>query len=51
MADFPLYGAGSEILSYGADTSTSEGTKVTASVTANTKGAWAELTADRKSVV
>ena len=45
MADFPLYGAGSEILSYGADTATSEGTKVTASVTANTKGAWAELTA------
>lgn len=43
MGDFVTQGASNETLTYGAVTATSKGTVVTASATANTKGAWAEL--------
>lgn len=44
MADFPLFGGG-RIQTIGADTTTSNGTSISAGATINTKGSWTQLAA------
>lgn len=51
MADFPLFGDGIEVGEVGTVTATTQGTTLTASGTANTKGSYAELVASTSGAI